>query len=195
MKNMLLFVLIVTTLFFSFERMSEIQTRPEQTQTEPGKNKRNLVVFKSGEPAFLAFDGGTVRFLVSSEDTNGAWSFLEETEPPGSKTAWHRHNHSDQAYYVLEGVLTAKVADKTYELPAGSYILIPRGTPHAQGNFGKVPVRVLQMNTPGGFEQFLQDRVELFKTMKPDNPEFIKRMAEIRKKVDSEVLGIWDPQR
>ncbi len=195
MKKILLNVLLACALVFSFERMSETQTKPGKTQSDPDKNKPKMVVLKSGDPEFLASDGGTVRFLVSSEDTNRAWSLLEETEPPGFKTAWHRHNYSDQAYYVLEGVLTAKVADKTYELPAGSYILIPRGTPHGQGNFGKVPVRVLQMNTPGGFEQFLKDRVELFKTMKPDHPDFTKKMAEMRKKVDSEVLGVWDVQK
>jgi quercetin dioxygenase-like cupin family protein len=195
MKNILLLVLLLSALFFSFQRVSQTQTKPEKTQSEPDRSKPRMVVLKTGDPEFLAFDGGTVRFLVSSEDTNGAWSLLEEVEPPGSKTPWHRHNYSDQAYYVLEGVLTAKVADEVYELPAGSYILIPRGTPHGQGNFGKVPVRVLQMNTPGGFERFLKDRVELFKTMKPDHPDFVKRRAEMRKKVDSELLGDWHVQK
>jgi quercetin dioxygenase-like cupin family protein len=68
---------------------------------------------------------------------------------------------------VLEGVLTAKIADKTYELPAGSYILIPRGTPHGQANFEKVPVKVLVTITPSGFEQHIKDRIELFKTVNP----------------------------
>ena len=195
MKKILLLALLVSALFFSFERLSEAQTKQGKTQSEREKNKPRMVVLKPGDPEFLAFDGGTVRFLVSSEDTNGAWSLVEEIEPPGSKTPWHRHNYSDQAYYVLEGVLTAKVADKIYELPAGSYILIPRGTPHGQGNFGKVPVRVLQMNTPGRFERVLKGRVELLKTIKPDHPDFAKRRAELRKRADVELLGDWDVQK
>lgn len=194
MKTKPLLALLIFAALFSSEPLAQPEANVKKTQSE-SDNKPKQVVLKPGDPQFLAFDGGTVRFLVSSEETHGAWSFLEETEPPGSKTPWHRHEYFDQAYYVLEGVLTAKVADAIYELPAGSYILIPRGTPHGQGNFGKVPVRVLQMNAPGGFEGFLKDRVELLKTMKPGDPDFEKKKAELRKRVDSVFLGDWDMDR
>ena len=72
----------------------------------------------------MTYDAGTARFLTSSEETNGAWSLVELTEKPGYKTRIHRHNYTDETYYVLEGVVTAKNDDKTYELPAGSYIVI-----------------------------------------------------------------------
>src|SRR5688572_26406856 len=98
-----------------------------------------IVSLQPSQPELITYDAGTVRYLATSEDTNGAWSLVELTEMPGYKTRLHRHLHTDEAYYVLEGVLTARIADKTYELPAGSYILIPHGTPHAQGNLGKVP--------------------------------------------------------
>ena len=122
---------------------------------------------------------------------------MELTEHPGYKTRLHRHNYTDETYYVLDGVLTAKIADKTYELPAGSYIVIPRETPHAKGNLGKVPVKVLLTMTPGGFEQSFKDRAELIKTVKSDNPDFIKmREAMMTKgKYDREYLGDWDIQK
>lgn len=192
MKKILLFVLLVSALVISFERLSETQTKPDKPSSERDKSKPKIVALKPGEPDELAYDAGTVRYLASSEDTGGAWSVVELKELPGYKTPFHKHNYTDEAYYVLEGVLTAKIADKTYELPAGSYIVIPRGTPHGQANFGKVPVRVLLTMTPGGFEQVFKDRAELFKTMKPDHPDFIKKRAEIRRKYDHEVLGEWD---
>ena len=132
--------------------------------------------------------------LASSEDTNGAWSLVELKEMPGYKTNLHRHNHTDEAFYVLEGVLTVKINDIISEYPAGSYVLIPRGTPHAQGNRGKVPVRVLLTMTPGGFERSFMDRVELFKTVKPDDPNFRRRRDELttKSKVDVERLALWD---
>ena len=149
MKRILFFV-VVAALFLSFEQPSKTQTKPDKTQPEQAKSRPKTIALKSGEPAALPYDLGMVRFLVTSEDTGGAWSLVELTEMPGQKTTWHRHNHTDQAYYVLEGVFTAKVEDKVYELPAGSYIFIPRGTPHGQGNFGTVPAKVLLTNTPGG---------------------------------------------
>ncbi len=98
---------------------------------------------------------------------------------------------------MLEGTLTAKVEDKIYELPAGSYILIPRGTPHGQANFGKVPVKLLLTIRPSGFEKMFKDRVELNKTVKPDNPAFKDKFNEIRRKnaENVEILGTWDIQK
>ncbi len=48
--------------------------------------------------------------------------------------------------------------------------------------------------TPSGFERHLKDRVELFKTVKPDMPEFLNRMNLLRKKNAKyiEILGTWD---
>jgi mannose-6-phosphate isomerase-like protein (cupin superfamily) len=134
--------------------------------------------------------------LASSDDTHGAWSLVELTEIPGYKTNLHRHNHTDEAFYVLEGVLTVRLNDKTSEYPAGSYVLIPRGTPHAQGNRGKVPVKLLLTMTPGGFERSFQDRVELFKTAKPDDPDFRKKRKDnaVKGNYDVEFLADWNLQ-
>ena len=197
MKKILLPALLVSVLFFGFERVSETQTQSDRIKHEQGTHRPEIVALKSGEPDEVTYDAGTARFLASSADTHGAWSLVELTEKPGYKTRLHRHNYTDETYYVLEGVLTAKIADKTYVLPAGSYIVIPRGTPHAQGNLGEVPVKVLLTMTPGGFEQSFKDRAELIKTVKPDNPDFIKMREAmmIKGKYDREFLGDWNPQK
>ncbi|MGI8732858.1 MAG: cupin domain-containing protein [Pyrinomonadaceae bacterium] len=92
--------------------------------------------------------------------------------------------------------LTVRIDDKTSEYSAGSYVLVPRGTAHAQGNLGKVPVRFLLTITPSGFERSFKDRAELFKTMKPDHPEFKKKREENAKKwkYDVEFLAVWNTQ-
>ena len=194
MKKIPLLVLFVPALFFGFEPSLEAQTKPDKTQSEQDKNRPAIIALTPGKPVELAYDAGTMRMLASSEDTNGAWSLVELKEMPGYHTNFHRHNHTDEAFYVMEGVLTVKMGDKTSEYPAGSYVLIPRGTPHAQGNLGQVPVRVLLTMTPGGFERSFLDRVELFKTVKPDDPDFRKKRDELTKKskVDVERLALWD---
>jgi quercetin dioxygenase-like cupin family protein len=193
MKKILLLTLLVSAFLLSFERTSETQTKTDKTVAEQDKTKPKMIALQPGEPDEVIYDAGTARFLASSEDTNGAWSLVELTEQPGYKTRIHRHIYTDEAYYVLEGVLTAKIADKTYELPAGSYILIPHGTPHAQGNLGKVPVKVLLTMTPGGFEGSFKDRAELIKTANPNDPNFIKKREQmmIKRKYDREFLGDW----
>ena len=197
MRKILLLMFFVSALFFGFAQLSKAQTKPKKIQSEQDKNKPNIVVRKPGEPKELENDAGVLRFLVDSEDTHGTFSLVELTEKPGYKTAWHRHNNWDESFYVREGTLTAKIEDKIYELPAGSYILIPRGTPHGQANFGKVPVKLLLTIRPSGFERFLKDRVELFKTVKPDNPAFKDKFNELRRKnvENVEILGTWDIQK
>src|SRR4029077_12751911 len=130
-----------------------------QTQTKSGnspsgqnQNKSKIVTLNTNDREAFEYDAGKVKFIATSEETNGAYAVVELTEMPGYKTAWHQHNNCEEAFYVVEGVLTIQLADKLYEMPAGSYILIPRGTPHGQGNFTNMPVRLLTTFTPGGFD-------------------------------------------
>ena len=194
MKKTFLLTLLTSAPFLSFKRLSETQTKPERSQSELDQGRPEIIAHKSDEIDTLAYDAGTLRFLASSENTNGAWSLLEVIEMPGYKTNLHRHNHTDEAFYVLEGELTARINDTISEYPAGSYILIPRGTPHAQGNRGRAPAKILLMMTPGGFEQSFKDRVELFKTTKPDDPDFRKKRQEnaVKGNYDVEFLAGWE---
>jgi quercetin dioxygenase-like cupin family protein len=192
MNNHHVLVLLVSAMPFGCATPSATRPKPEEARSEQAKTK--LVVLKSGEPEELSYDAGTAKFLVSSEDTNGAWILLELKEMPGYKTNIHRHNRTDETFYVLDGVLTIRLLDKVSDYPAGSYVLIPRGTPHAQGNRGDVPVRLLLMMTPGGFERAFRDRIELFKTIKPGDPELRKarRERQVKGNYDVEFLADWD---
>jgi mannose-6-phosphate isomerase-like protein (cupin superfamily) len=194
MKKLLLYGFLGAALLFGFERLAETQKKSENAQPEDDKNKPKMIVLNGGEPKALLYDGGAARFLVDSEDTNGAWSLVELAESPGYHTNLHRHNRTDEAFYVLEGTLTGNIKGEISDYPAGSYVLIPRGTPHAQGNAGKVPVKVLLTMTPGGFERSFKDRVELFKMVKPDDKDFRKKRVEnkVKGNYDVEKLEDWN---
>lgn len=181
----------IVVVFVSICAVGRFATAGDEQTPRPG-----VVAFTPGRPDTLLYDAGAispngVRLLTTGEETGGAWSLVELTEMPGTKTTWHRHNF-DQSYYVREGTFTAKVADKVYELPPGGYIFIPRGMPHGTGNFGDVPVKVLLTNAPAGFEWYFHARAELLKIMKPDHPEFRRQMRELRKKYQTEELGVWE---
>lgn len=193
MTTRLAAALAVSTLLIGAQRV-EAQTGPVSQQ---GDHRPAVIALKADEPAGRAYDAGTLRVLASSEDTHGAWSLVELREMPGYHTNLHRHHVTDESFYVLEGSLTVRLNDETRDYPAGSYVLIPRGTPHAQGNRGNVPVRVLLTMTPGGFEQSFLDRVRLFETVKPGDPDFRRKRDELIKssKVDVERLALWDLQK
>jgi quercetin dioxygenase-like cupin family protein len=171
---------------------------PERGDGGSGDAPRpNVVAVNTNDLEAFTYDAGKVRFIAPSEETAGAYAVMELTEMPGYKTAWHQHNTCEESFHVLEGVLTIKLRDKEYTLPAGSYVLIPRGTPHGQGNFGDKPLRLLTTFTPGGFDAFFRERVELYKTVKPGDPSFGKRFDELRarNKRFVQILGTWEPKK
>jgi quercetin dioxygenase-like cupin family protein len=138
---------------------------------KPAGTESGIIAKTAGDAPASAYDGGRVRFLANREETGKQFSIVELTEPAGYKTPLHRHTDADEAFYVVEGELTAQIGDGEVQVfGPGSFVLIPRGTVHAQGNFGTEPVKVLVMTTPGGLDKFFADRVELFKSVKPGDP-------------------------
>jgi len=55
----------------------------------------------------------------------------------------HVHHEDDEAWYVIEGALRFRLADRELVAPAGSTVLVPAGVPHTFGNAGPAPSRYL----------------------------------------------------
>jgi mannose-6-phosphate isomerase-like protein (cupin superfamily) len=68
--------------------------------------------------------------------------------PPRYIAPLHLHHHDDEAWYVLEGMLRAKMGNDEVEAHAGSAVLVPRGTPHTYWNPGAGRLRYLLIMTP-----------------------------------------------
>ena len=145
---------------------------------DPAPAGAPLAVASADAPA-MPYDAGALRVLVSSERTGGAYALLELHEHAPYRTPAHVHPGLDESFYVLEGTLALEMDGHRHVLPAGSYVHIPRGTVHAQGSAGDGPVRLLTRLSPGGFEQFFLDRVELARSVGRGDPEFQDRMMEL----------------
>src|SRR5690606_5964010 len=61
-------------------------------------------------PAPQPYDGGTVRFLTTSEQTGGRFAVVELAEQGGYLAPPHRHEHMDERFHVLAGVLRVTMA-------------------------------------------------------------------------------------
>jgi len=137
------------------------------------------VVAVSGEAAEQPYDAGVLRVLVPSAATGGRYAVLELAEAAGYRTPPHVHPGMDESFYVLEGTLELEMGGATHTLPAGSFVHIPRGTAHAQGSATDRPVKLLTTFSPGGFEAFFLDRVELARTVRRGDEDFLPRMMEV----------------
>lgn len=150
------------------------------TAQAAGPAAGNVVAKAAADVPAVPYDAeSSYRLLVSSEATGGQYAVIELVEGPGYRTPWHRHDGMEERYYVIEGALTVHSAEGTREYPAGSWISIPSGAAHAQGNTSQAPVKLLLTITPGGFEQFFVDRAELYKTIRRDDPGFQEKMIAL----------------
>lgn len=106
------------------------------------------------------FSIGTVavRLLVTEQNTGGRSSVEEFTVPEGFEgPPVHAHENTDHGWYVLEGVATLVVGDRTMEVVPGGFVFIPAGTAHAFANHSTRQMKILEFTTPGGFANYLRD--------------------------------------
>src|SRR3954453_11496795 len=101
------------------------------------------------------FFGGLLSIKASAADTNGEYTLLEITYPPGVAAPLHVHYHEDEGFYVLEGSATIYVGDEVVELGPGQHAFGPRDVPH-RFVIGPEGARMLWVLTPGGFEAFVE---------------------------------------
>jgi len=94
---------------------------------------------------------------VSAELLGGTTSIHEGLIAPGELIPPHTHANEDQCLYVVSGALHLEIGGEFIEAPAGSYVIKPRGLPHAFWNPGSIPALVLEITSPGGFEPYYQE--------------------------------------
>jgi mannose-6-phosphate isomerase-like protein (cupin superfamily) len=96
-----------------------------------------------------------VRFKViaSTEQAGGSYSCLETIAQKGTGSPLHIHHREDEHFLILEGTAHLVVGEKTLDLPAGQTITMPRGIAHAWSNKSDVPLRLIALFNPGGFDQ------------------------------------------
>jgi quercetin dioxygenase-like cupin family protein len=100
--------------------------------------------------------GGPLTFKVRHEQSNGSLTAFENIIAPTDGPPLHTHANEDEAWYVLEGELRFKLGDQISLAPAGSFVFVPRRTPHCFQNIGSGPARILVLFTPAGMEAFFE---------------------------------------
>ncbi len=139
--------------------------------------------------AAFRFLGIPTLMRSTAETTNGAFGLMEHwSMPPGFASPYHTHHLEDEAFYVIEGELAVVVDGKWLKAGPGTYVFGPREIPHGFKVVGDVPVRMLLLCAPGGFEQFVLELSEPDSALPPAPPDMAKLMAAAAKyKID--ILG------
>jgi mannose-6-phosphate isomerase-like protein (cupin superfamily) len=103
-----------------------------------------------------------VRFMAWAAETGGGFSLVEHPMAPRALAApLHRHTHEDEYSYVLEGRMGADLGGEVVYGEPGDLVFKPRGQWHAFWNAGDEPCRILEIISPGGFERYFEELVDL----------------------------------
>jgi len=127
---------------------------------------------------------------VRGEQTDGTLTAFENLVASGEGPPLHTHANEDEAIYILDGDVRFKLGDEIQTGAAGSYVFIPRGTPHAWQNVGGGPARMLFHFTPSGMERFF----DVFAALEAPGPSaFATVCAEVGMDVVGPPLAQSDP--
>jgi quercetin dioxygenase-like cupin family protein len=139
-----------------------------------------------GEGTTYRVGTATSLFKATREATGGFFSLAEVTIQPGtSGPPPHSHRELLDSFYVLEGTLRVRVGDDEVDAPPGTYACIPPGIVHTFANESAEPVRFLNLNTPGGWEDYIRDLAAATPAGGPPDPRV---MGEILARHDLETL-------
>jgi mannose-6-phosphate isomerase-like protein (cupin superfamily) len=110
-----------------------------------------------------------VRFMAWAAETGGGFSLVEHPMAPRALASpLHRHTNEDEYSYVLEGRMGADLGGEIVHAEAGDLVFKPRGQWHAFWNAGDEPCRILEIISPGGFERYFEELVDLGERPTPE---------------------------
>jgi quercetin dioxygenase-like cupin family protein len=114
----------------------------------------------AGTGATYVGPGDLYRFLVTGEETGGAYFSMEAIVPPGGGPPPHIHRREDETFYVVEGECSILLGDDWITAGAGDFVNVPRGVVHHFQNHGAEAMRMIVTFTPAGLETFFEETLE-----------------------------------
>ena len=111
---------------------------------------------------------------LSSKDTNGQFSLIEQNNNPGIGIPPHVHENEDEVFHVLAGKVEMQVGEESTTLTAGDMIFCPRGIPHSWKVVGEEKARAMLSIFPAGLEEMFEELSEL-----APGPPDLQQLGEI----------------
>jgi quercetin dioxygenase-like cupin family protein len=152
-----------------------MSTAPSPKLVAPGEGKR------------LALYAVKFGYKVESADSGGSLAVMEVEIPAKTLVKPHNHTREDEFSVVLQGPVGVRIADRVLEADTGSYLVKPRGTPHAMWNAGDTPVKVIEMVSPAGLETYFEELGTVLTEHRGDAP----RYYELAQRYGITIMDEW----
>jgi mannose-6-phosphate isomerase-like protein (cupin superfamily) len=140
------------------------------------------------------FYGDLVIVHISGEETGRRFCLLEFIQPPGEWTPLHVRRDAHLTQYVLEGELTVYQPRRSFVLGPGESVNTPLNVPRTECVTSPGPVRVLDMQAPAGFDEFVaaagEPATELTLPPSDRRPPDLERLGQV---ADEHGIGLLGP--
>lgn len=111
-----------------------------------------------GEGRRLDLGTFQVEVLATSDQTSGEFSLLQtQSEPPQFGPPLHLHRDASEAFFVLEGEYLMYIEDEQTLCPPGTFVYVPRSTPHTFRVVSAGPGKKLNLFSPAAMTQFFEE--------------------------------------
>lgn len=139
------------------------------TELEP-RTDRRPVVLGPGEGRTYPMGRVTAVFKADQDETAHGYSISEWWLEPHTKGPGTHHHPEDDVFYVLAGTMSLRINDDWTDAPAGSFVLVPGGTPHDFENRSDERAGMLNVSAPGTFEEHMPGIAQWFTERDADDP-------------------------
>jgi quercetin dioxygenase-like cupin family protein len=139
----------------------------------------SVLRWDAGEGLRREARGSEMWFKATASQTQGRFSLMERTLPPGGRMPpAHSHIGNDEAYFVLDGDVEFRVADDVFIGSTGTFVLVPAGETHTFGNTRDEPARLLVLHAPA-LDGYFKDLEQLWAA--PDPPHRDEELALMKR--------------
>ncbi|MFC9955967.1 cupin domain-containing protein [Streptomyces nigra] len=113
-----------------------------------------------------------MRVLEDGSHTRHRLAIAESVLAPHTQgPPQHRHARHDEGFYILSGTVRFTVGHDTYDVAAGTLVMVPPGTPHTFANLTDQPAVMLSTFTPDLYVQYFRDLQEALAGGRPPTPQ------------------------
>jgi quercetin dioxygenase-like cupin family protein len=129
-------------------------------------------------PAFWG-PGDHYTFLVTGEESGGAYFAMEALVPSGGGPPPHIHTREEETFYVLEGEIEFLLGKETILAGPGDFVNVPRGTVHRFQNVGTETAKLVLTFTPAGIDRWFAEILDAApnKVGASDVPDNVEEVA------------------
>jgi quercetin dioxygenase-like cupin family protein len=104
--------------------------------------------------------GDVYTWLVTGEESGGAYFSMLAIVPPLGGPPPHIHLNEDETCYVLDGTPTFLLGGERFVAGPGDFVNVPKGVVHNFRNCSDEPLRMILTFTPAGIEKFFEETLE-----------------------------------